>query len=192
MPGAVSLVWAATGRRVLDSPHASTCDHRKIWRRLYNMVMRDVVSDLTALVHPLPVRPGLPDGEDDEEGWSLVADQVLRDREELSEQLYLNWEHGDADPLLGLVAEARREMLDAERRMRLLIAYGREFVGPRPYTLDGLAQAAGMSISGVRTAYDDDEVTEVATRTGARPRRRDNPTGTDANATDADATGSGR
>ena len=56
--------------------------------------------------------------------------------------------------------------------MRLLIAYGREFVGPRPYTLDGLAQAAGMSISGVRTSYDDDEIAEVAALTGARPRRR--------------------
>jgi hypothetical protein len=56
--------------------------------------------------------------------------------------------------------------------MRLLIAYGREFVNPRPYTLEGLAQAAGMSFTGVRTAYNDDEVAEVAARTGARPRRR--------------------
>lgn len=32
-------------------------------------------------------------------------------------------------------------------------------------------QAAGMSISGVRTAYDEDEINAVATLTGARPRR---------------------
>ena len=32
--------------------------------------------------------------------------------------------------------------------------------------------AAGMSISGVRTAYDDDEVAEVARLAGARPARR--------------------
>jgi hypothetical protein len=46
---------------------------------------------------------------------------------------------------------ARRQMLAAGRRMRLLIAYGREFVCPRPSTLEGLGHAAGMSISGVRT-----------------------------------------
>lgn len=55
--------------------------------------------------------------------------------------------------------------------MRLLIAYGREFTRPRPYKLEDLAGAAGMSVSGVRTAYDDDEVAEVARRTGTKPRR---------------------
>lgn len=55
--------------------------------------------------------------------------------------------------------------------MRLLVAYGREFVAPRPYKLDDLAQATGMSISGVRTAYDDDEIVEVAQLTGAKPRQ---------------------
>jgi hypothetical protein len=59
--------------------------------------------------------------------------------------------------------------------MRLLIAYGREFTRPRPYRLEDLARAAGMSISGIRTAYDEeDEIAEVAKLTGTRPRR---PTG---------------
>ncbi|UVS78399.1 hypothetical protein [Actinokineospora sp. UTMC 2448] len=57
--------------------------------------------------------------------------------------------------------------------MRLLLAYGREFVEPRPYTLDVLAQAAGMSVSGVRTAYDDDHINDVRKRIGARLRRRE-------------------
>ena len=55
--------------------------------------------------------------------------------------------------------------------MRLLIAYGREFTRPRPYRLEDLARAAGMSISGIRTAYDQDEIAEVARLTGTRPRR---------------------
>jgi AraC-like DNA-binding protein len=63
-------------------------------------------------------------------------------------------------------------MLAAEARMRLLIAYGREFTRPRPYRLEDLARAAGMSISGIRTAYDEDEIAEVARLTGARPARR--------------------
>jgi hypothetical protein len=37
--------------------------------------------------------------------------------------------------------------------MRLLLAYAREIVTPRPYKLADLAQAAGLSISGIRTAY---------------------------------------
>jgi hypothetical protein len=71
-------------------------------------------------------------------------------------------------------------MLAAEAQVRLLIAYGREFTRPRPYRLEDLARAAGMSISGVRTAYDEDEIAEVTRLTGARaspPTRADPVTG---------------
>ncbi len=137
------------------------------------MMTRDLVSDLAALLLPLPARPGSSAEDDlDEAAWSAVSEQIYEERAELEESLRLGWDEGGHDPVLALVAEARRQMLDAERRMRLLIAYAREFVGPRPYTLDDLARSAGMSISGVRTAYDDDEVADVAARTGARPRRR--------------------
>ncbi len=44
-------------------------------------------------------------------------------------------------------------MLQVAARMRLLIAYGREFTRPRPYRLEDLARAADISISGIRTAY---------------------------------------
>lgn len=83
-----------------------------------------------------------------------------------------NWEEGDVDPLLGEIADARASMLAAVKRLRLLVAYGREFVEPRPYKLDDLAHAAGMPISSMRTAYDDDEIIEVAQLTGAKLRRR--------------------
>lgn len=43
----------------------------------------------------------------------------------------------------------------------MLIAYGREYVRPRPYKLEALAAAAGMSISGTRTAYGEDEIAEA-------------------------------
>jgi hypothetical protein len=36
------------------------------------------------------------------------------------------------DPLLAEIGQARREMREAEQRMRLLVAYAREFVAPQP------------------------------------------------------------
>jgi hypothetical protein len=42
------------------------------------------------------------------------------------------------------------------------MAYGRCFTHPRPYKLIDLARAAGLSISGVRIAFTDDEITQAA------------------------------
>ncbi|GAB7109005.1 hypothetical protein JCM4814A_73190 [Streptomyces phaeofaciens JCM 4814] len=61
-----------------------------------------------------------------------------------------------------------RDQLDQQIRAHL--AYGREFVGPRPYTLASLADAAGLSISGVRTAYTDADRDAVAQALGRPPR----------------------
>jgi len=59
----------------------------------------------------------------------------------------------DPDPVLAAIRGARRRRDQADRELRLLIAYAREVVTPRPYRLADVAQAAGMSISGVRSAY---------------------------------------
>jgi hypothetical protein len=97
------------------------------------------------------------------------------ERAELAGQLRLARDEGGEDPLLSLVERARDRMLAAERDLRLLLAYAREFAEPRPYRLEDLARAAGMSISGIRTAYDGDEIDEVAAITGLAPRRRGQP-----------------
>ncbi len=131
-----------------------------------------MITGLTDLTHPLPEEPEEFSDEDEATGWRAMADEVAENREEYEQRLRLNWEHDDGyDPLLGEIAGARYAMLQAEARMRLLIAYGREFTRPRPYRLEDLARAAGMSISGIRTAYDEDEIAEVAKLTGTRPRR---------------------
>jgi hypothetical protein len=136
------------------------------------MAMRDMITDLSDLTHPIPEEPGGFADEDEAAGWRAMADETISDREEYERRLRLSWEQEeDFDPLLGEIVLARRAMLQAEARLRLLIAYGREFTRPRPYRLEDLAGAAGMSISGIRTAYAEDEVAEVARRTGARPRR---------------------
>ena len=136
------------------------------------MTARDIITDLTDLTHPMPEEPEEFEDEDQANGWRAQADEEVRQREEYEEYLRLLLEHEDGyDPLLDAIGGARDAMLAAEARMRLLIAYGREFTRPRPYRLEDLARAAGMSVSGIRTAYDEDEVAEVARLTGTRPRR---------------------
>jgi hypothetical protein len=76
------------------------------------------------------------------------------------------------DPLLTTLAGLRRQRHDLDAAIRRLLAYGREFTRPRPYTLADLADAAGMSISGVRTAYDADEIRQVSQATGRTPVAR--------------------
>ena len=59
----------------------------------------------------------------------------------------------DSDPVLAALKDARDRRDQADRDIRILLAYARELSRPRPYRLTDLAAAAGMSISGVRTAY---------------------------------------
>jgi hypothetical protein len=59
----------------------------------------------------------------------------------------------NGDLVLAALADARARRDQADQEIRLLIAYARECVTPRPYRLADLAEAAGMSISGVRVAY---------------------------------------
>jgi hypothetical protein len=70
---------------------------------------------------------------------------------------------------LTALREARDQM---NRQIRAYLAYGREFTGPRPYTLASLADAAGLSISGVRTAYTAADRDTVAHALGRGPRSR--------------------
>lgn len=133
---------------------------------------RDRTDDIIDII--LPVPPAAPPDADDpaRAGQEAVREEVVRQREIL--QRYLRVADGGGEPphvdvLLNEIDRARTEMREAEDRMRMLIAYGREFVTPRPYPLKTLAAAAGMSISGTRSAYTSDETVAVAERVGRRP-----------------------
>jgi len=67
------------------------------------------------------------------------------------------------DPVLAAIEEARNRRDQADRDIRILLAYARELTSPRPYRLTDLAAAAGMSVSGVRTAYTQEDI-ETAQR----------------------------
>jgi hypothetical protein len=73
------------------------------------------------------------------------------------------------DAVLAALADAHARRMRAEEEIRLLLAYARRFVYPHPYTFGELAQAAGMSVSGVRTAYGAQDVDKVAAATGLDP-----------------------
>lgn len=133
------------------------------------MVTRDLIDNITAIV----TRPGL-DGQPEDVHGDIAA-AAEDERAELAGQLRLARDESGEDPLLTLVERARDRMLAAERDLRLLLAYAREFTEPRPYRLEDLARAAGMSISGIRTAYDEAEIGEVTAITGLAPRRRTTP-----------------
>ncbi|MEU7908986.1 hypothetical protein [Actinoplanes sp. NPDC049118] len=68
----------------------------------------------------------------------------------------------NAQQLLDCLTELRRQRDAIDHQMRQLIAYAREHVKPRPYRLADLAEASGMSISGVRIAYSPDDTASVA------------------------------
>jgi hypothetical protein len=75
------------------------------------------------------------------------------------------------DPLLAALAEARHRKDQASQDMRLLLAYAREITAPRPYRLADLAQAAGLSISGIRTAYTQDDIQRAVLLLGGSAQR---------------------
>jgi AraC-like DNA-binding protein len=129
------------------------------------MATRDIFHDLASLAYPTVP----PDA-------VLEAGTIARMRADDSKRTYAEnlraaWETTEQDPLLAELIYARQTIAAAQKRLRLLIAYGREFVAPRPYRLEDLAEAAGMSISGVRTAYGETEVDTVTAITGAKPQQ---------------------
>ena len=137
------------------------------------MRRNDLCDDIAAICYPLPQPPGPGDEHDDPDAQAYQdqRERIEELREEHAQRLRELWHEADIDPLLSEIRQARAEMLAAERLMRLLIAYAREFVRPRPYRLEDLANAASLSLSGVRIAYDDDEIDHVADQTGQQPRR---------------------
>ncbi len=75
------------------------------------------------------------------------------------------------DALLDAIRCARQRKERADQDLRLLLAYARERTRPRPYRLTDLAQAAGMSISGVRIAYSQHDIDRAARAIGADGQR---------------------
>jgi hypothetical protein len=146
------------------------------------MAVNDICADIAALLTPMPSPPDHDTARDsnvDEDAYQDVyndlASEAWQERESFAEALRFSWEEEDADPLLSTLADLRKRRLRLEADMRLLMAYGRCFTHPRPYKLIDLANAAGLSISGVRIAFDDDEITQAAEILDRPPAHCDGP-----------------
>ncbi len=70
----------------------------------------------------------------------------------------------DPDPLLLKLASLRSQRDEIEEQMTLLVAFMRERVRPRPYTLRQIAEASGLSFSGARTFYDEQDLLALQER----------------------------
>lgn len=169
--------WSGTdvGRCCRNPDEAVSCARPKLLRpaqsvaTIVAMTNLDTCDELAAISIPLPDSVAVLSGHPEDVLWD-ARQQAQQERDDLAESLRAAWDGGDHDPVLSAVESAYRAMLAAEQRLHLLVAYAREFVTPRPYGLEQLAQAAGMSISGVRTCYDDDDVRQVQLAISRRPR----------------------
>lgn len=128
----------------------------------------NVISDIAAIRHPMPV-PGSVTPAD---LYPDACEQAGRQRADDELHLEAASDGLEMDPLLLALEEARARRRAADAEIRRLLAYGREFHGARPYRLESLAEASGMTPSGVRTAYGENEVEEVAREVHRQPNAR--------------------
>jgi hypothetical protein len=153
--------WLCRGRSGLAIA-AFFCDHR-------NMDDFEVLADILLGAASIDTfEQGSPGGGADVEPTSPAAERRAVVAERLRATAAVVGFYGH-DPLLTTLAGIRRQRHELDAAMRRLLAYGREFTRPRPYRLADLADAAGMSISGVRTAYDNEDIAQVADATGLKP-----------------------
>jgi hypothetical protein len=129
--------------------------------------MPDLPEDIAALLHPMPL-PSADEDDVEPEAIHTHHENVTSKREDTAASLRRMRHETTTDPLLHALNEQRRIRDEADSRIRLLVAYGREFVAPRPYPLETLAATLRASPSGVRGLYDHRDVEQVAEVTGRR------------------------
>ena len=114
------------------------------------------------------LEPSVPTGESPEE---VDMEEWLGDVENRASLIqFLTREHATNDgpePLLDSLERLRRQRNEIEQQMIHLVAYMRERIKPRPYTLQQIADAAGLAVAGTRTFYDEDDVRTLDERIAA-------------------------
>lgn len=123
--------------------------------------MREIATELAKVLQPIPAKARDESSDEYEERFKLSKEAQT---ELFGELISRAGGSSFDDPVLAYLEELAIRRREIEDHMRLTIAYAREFVRPEPYRLRVLADAARMSISGVRTAYNIDDTALIATR----------------------------
>ncbi|HTJ70684.1 MAG TPA: hypothetical protein VL551_24305 [Actinospica sp.] len=133
------------------------------------MTSQELLDDIFAIRWPLPYFPEDDQTPPHERG--AAVDAVWRHRTAFIQKLgAAAAERGpDYDALLGALEDLVAIKQAADEQIRLLLAYGRVYVTPRPHTLETLGQAASLTPSGVSRAFGAKEILAVGNLTGKRP-----------------------
>lgn len=138
-----------------------------------SLLLRDIV----AILWPLPDKPPAEAPQEFHDRYKTELEHLDEAREAAADRLLAMAVGHHDDVLLAALADVSYTINRQERLRRLLLAYARQYVPGRGYTLDALAEATGMSRSGIRTAYKQVDVDIVAKliRTGERPETEPGP-----------------
>ncbi|MFE2541715.1 hypothetical protein [Actinacidiphila glaucinigra] len=133
------------------------------------MTTQEMFDDILAIRWP---RPHFPEGDPTPQAVrSDAVDHAFRSRSAFLQQ----WADAasdrgpDHDALLAALEDLVAIKNAADEQIRMLLAYGRVYVTPRPHTLETLGEAAGLTPSGVSRAFGAKEVLAVGELTGRRP-----------------------
>jgi|UniRef100_UPI003F490C92 hypothetical protein len=108
--------------------------------------MYEIFDDLARLLHRLPERPqSVKSARFDREDVEARRENERR----AFEKAYPPPIH--SEPLLDKLRELSAKKREIDTQIELLVTYSRHFLRPRPYQLVRIAEATGLSISGVRT-----------------------------------------
>lgn len=144
---------------------------------IVDMIRDPLLRDVVAILCPEPPKPPPEADREHYEHYETQLEALDDDRNAMAERLDAITDSGDIDPLLAALGDVSYTINRKEHARRLLLAYARQFVPGRSYTLEALAEATGMSASGIRTAYKQSDVDYVAEliRVGRRPETEPGP-----------------
>ncbi|MET7334214.1 hypothetical protein [Nonomuraea sp. NPDC005650] len=109
--------------------------------------MYETFDDIARLLHRLPERPTSTDFDRHQQVTCNIEAKRHAERRALKDAYPPPVR---SDPLLDKLQELSALKREIDTQIELLVAYSRHFVWPRPYQLARIAEAAGLSISGVR------------------------------------------
>ena len=126
-----------------------------------------LIDELAALLCPLPE----PGSVTPQEAFPDAYEEAERERSQYASNLEAAALGIEADPLILALEQARAQREAADRRVRLILAYAREFHPSGRYPLRELAPASGYKPSGATTAYGAEQIELVRSRIHRAPRR---------------------